>query len=283
MYIQATTETPGKIGISLLITSILLLGNHSVLASGQSSSSRSCDILVDWDYQVNWLQEPNDEGEIATLHHIHRYKVIFNPPFEQGEAPSAVSISSAHSNDLSGQIPVNLSYISAGGEVDIELDTEPEFGDKILVDFSSTESVCSRSVTVTNWNQPIDDHEITRETLWSLEGDESDEQSIEFEGRGWQKRTGQVLESNELGNGSLRMNTMNGENGVILDLDLDRIWLNESYDGNDLTSQDFEMQGNGTMFLSEGNSDGSPDEGFWAQISVTSALVNRSWSDESLT
>ena len=283
MYIQATTETPGKIGISLLITSILLLGNHSVLASGQSSSSRSCDILVDWDYQVNWLQEPNDEGEIATLHHIHRYKVIFNPPFEQGEAPSAVSISSAHSNDLSGQIPVNLSYISAGGEVDIELDTEPEFGDKILVDFSSTESVCSRSVKVTNWNQPIDDHEITRETLWSLEGDESDEQSIEFEGRGWQKRTGQVLESNELGNGSLRMNTMNGENGVILDLDLDRIWLNESYDGNDLTSQDFEMQGNGTMFLSEGNSDGSPDEGFSAQISVTSALVNRSWSDESLT
>ena len=79
------------------------------------------------------------------------------------------------------------------------------------------------------------------------------------------------------------MNTMNGTNGIILDLDLDRIWLNESYDGNNLISQDFEMLGNGSMFLSEGNSEESFEEGFSAQISVTRAVVNRSWNDGSLT
>tara|TARA_B100001113_G_scaffold353395_1_gene357548 strand:- start:50 stop:3151 length:3102 start_codon:yes stop_codon:yes gene_type:complete len=284
MYIRATTDKSSKIGVSILLISILLLSNHSSLASGQTSPSTSCEILVDWDYQVNWLEEPNDDNEIYKLNHIHRYKVIFDPPFDPGESPSSISVSSTHTIHSSGEtIPANVSYISAGGEVDIELDTEPEFQDKILVNFSSMESVCSRSVTVTNWNQPIDDHEITRETVWSLEGAESEEQSIEFEGRGWQKRTGPMLDSNELGNGSFRMNTMDGTNGIILDLDLDRIWLNESYDGNNLIYQDFEMLGNGSMYLTESDSEGSFDEGFSAQISVTRALVNRSWSEGSLT
>lgn len=284
MYNQVLTESPGKIGISILLTSILLFSNHSLLASGQAPPSTSCEILVDWDYHVDWLDEPNEEDEIYTLNHVHRYKVIFHPQFGLGESPSAISVSSSQVRHASGEnIPVNVSYISAGGEVDIELDTDPEFQDKILVNFSSTEALCSRTVSVTNWNQPIEDHEITRETLWSLEGTESEGQSIEFMGRGWQKRAGPILESNELGNGSLRMNTMNGTNGIILDLDLDRIWLNESYDGNNLISQDFEMLGNGSMFLSEGNSEESFEEGFSAQISVTRAVVNRSWNDGSLT
>ena len=284
MYNQVLTESPGKIGISILLTSILLFSNHSLLASGQAPPSTSCEILVDWDYHVDWLDEPNEEDEIYTLNHVHRYKVIFHPQFGLGESPSAISVSSSQVRHASGEnIPVNVSYISAGGEVDIELDTDPEFQDKILVNFSSTEALCSRTVSVTNWNQPIEDHEITRETLWSLEGTESEGQSIEFMGRGWQKRVGPILESNELGNGSLRMNTMNGTNGIILDLDLDRIWLNESYDGNNLISQDFEMLGNGSMFLSEGNSEESFEEGFSAQISVTRAVVNRSWNDGSLT
>ena len=190
MYNQASTDSSGKIGISILLTSILLFSNHSLLASGQVSPSTSCEILVDWDYQVDWLDEPNEEDEIYTLNHVHRYKVIFDPPFELGESPSAISVSSTHMRYSSGETtPVNVSHISAGGEVDIELETDPEFQDKILVNFSSTEAVCSRTVSVTNWNQPVEDHEITRETFWSLEGSESEEQSIEFMGRGWQKRT----------------------------------------------------------------------------------------------
>ena len=90
MYNQAPTDSFGKIGISILLTSILLFSNHSLLAAGQVSPSTSCEILVDWDYQVDWLDEPNEEDEIYTLNHVHRYKVIFDPPFELGESPSAI-------------------------------------------------------------------------------------------------------------------------------------------------------------------------------------------------
>jgi len=77
MYNQASTDTSGKIGISILLTSILLLSNHSLLASGQASPSTSCEILVDWDYQVDWLDEPNEEDEIYTLDHVHRDTRLF--------------------------------------------------------------------------------------------------------------------------------------------------------------------------------------------------------------
>ena len=111
---------------------------------------------------------------------------------------------------------------------------------------------------------------------------DSGNQNIDFEGRGWEKRQGDILESNELGNGSLQMNTMNGSNGIMLDLSLDRVWLNETYDGDELIAQDFEMIGNGTMVLREGYSEGDYEEGFTAEISVSSATINRSWQDLSL-
>ena len=282
MYIQGTAEKPSKIGISLFITSILLLSSHSLLASGQSSPSISCEILVDWDSQLKSLDEPNEEGQLYSIEHVHRYRVIFAPLFSPGTSPSGVSISASHVGILGEISPLNVSHISAGGEVDIVLESQPEFGDKIFVNFSSLESSCDRSVTVTNWNQPIEDHEITRETVWSLEGEDSGNQNIEFEGRGWQKRDGAILESNELGNGSLQMNTMNGSNGIILDLSLDRIWLNESYDGDELLSQDFEMLGNGSMTLSGGYSEDGFEEGFTAEISVSRASVNRSWNNGEL-
>ena len=39
------------------------------------------------------------------------------------------------------------------------------------------------------------------------------------------------LESNELGNGTLVLDMANGSQGAAIDLDLDRIWLNETYHG----------------------------------------------------
>ena len=63
---------------------------------------------------------------------------------------------------------------------------------------------------------------------------------------------------------------------------LDRVWLNETYDGDELRAQDFEMIGNGTMVLREGYSEGDYEEGFTAEISVSSAKVNRSWQDDEL-
>ncbi|MFL2979658.1 MAG: choice-of-anchor X domain-containing protein [Candidatus Thalassarchaeaceae archaeon] len=268
--------------LAILLTSILLLSMPSGMVSGQSPLIRECEILVDWDYQVNLLEEPDEEGQFFSVAYVHRYRVVFDPDFPPGSSPSGISIDASHIGLASEISPLNVSYISAGGEVDIELDSQPDFGDKILVNFSSSESTCTRSLFVTNWNQPIEDHEITRETVWSLVGADSENQNIDFEGRGWQKRQGSLLESNELGNGSLQMNTMNGLNGIILDLSLDRVWLNESYDGDELIAQDFEMVGNGSMVLKEGYSEGDYEEGFTAEISVSSATVNRSWQDDEL-
>ena len=268
--------------LAILLTLILLLSTPVSLVSGQPPVTKECDILVDWDSEVTWLDEVNEDGDYFSIGHVHRYRVVFEPPFSPGTSPSGVTVSASHINEIRDISPPNVSHISAGGEVDIELDSQPNFGDKILVNFSSMESSCSRSLTVTNWNQPIEDHEITRETVWSLEGEDSSDQNIDFEGRGWQKRDGAILESNELGNGSLQMNTMNGSNGIMLDLSLDRVWLNESYDGDELIAQDFEMLGNGTMILREGYSEDDYEEGFTAEISVSSASVNRSWRNGEL-
>tara|TARA_B100001094_G_scaffold50339_1_gene45835 strand:- start:874 stop:3966 length:3093 start_codon:yes stop_codon:yes gene_type:complete len=271
-----------KTKFAILLTSILLLSLPTSLVSGQSSVTNECEILVDWGSQVNWLEEPNEEGELFSVEHIHRYRVVFDPPFSPGTSPSGISINASHAGMTVDDNPLNVSHISAGGEVDIELESQPNFGDKIFVNFSSLESSCTRSFVVTNWNQPIEDHEITRETVWSLEGEDSGNQNIDFIGRGWQKREGATLESNELGNGSLQMNTMNGLNGIILDLSLDRVWLNETYDGDELLSQDFEMLGNGTMVLREGYSEEGYEEGFTAEISVSEASINRSWENGEL-
>ena len=65
-----------------------------------------------------------------------------------------------------------------------------------------------------------------------MEGGQTDtNQSILFEGRGWQKRTNSLLESNELGNGSLLLDLSDGGRTTTLSLDLSKVWLNESYDG----------------------------------------------------
>ena len=73
-----------------------------------------------------------------------------------------------------------------------------------------------------------------------------------------------------------------GSEMCIRDSSLDRVWLNETYDGDELIAQDFEMIGNGTMVLREGYSEGDYEEGFTAEISVSSATINRSWQDDEL-
>ena len=173
--------------------------------------------------------------------------------------------------------------LSAGGEVDITLSTEPVFGDSISISVVTGETSCSRDLAITNWNQPVADHEITRETTWSMEGAEQGN-GIDFEGRGWQKRTDSILESNELGNGTLTVDSMNGTEGLVLELNLDRIWLNETYDGVELLRQDFEMSGNGSLFLNtteEGENGES--NGFSADVQVNDVYVLRSWDEGELT
>ena len=128
-------------------------------------------------------------------------------------------------------------------------------------------------------NQPAADHEITRETTWSLENDGTGGSSLHFEGRGWQKRQGESLSSSELGNGTLVLDADTGVESIYLHLDLDRIWMNETYEGTEITRQIFEMHGTGALDF-QSNEEG---EGVDIEANVHEAYILRDWDNGVLT
>ncbi|MAS01550.1 MAG: hypothetical protein CMA42_05250 [Euryarchaeota archaeon] len=239
------------------------------------TTDRSCEILVDWDVQYNGF-ESNMSTEL-----IHRYIVNFEPTYVNGTSPGGVSIQAEHlRNGLDILSQEEITFVNAGGAIDIVLNSQPIFNDKIILFVGTSETSCTRELSITQWNQPISDHEVTRETTWSMEGGQTDtNQSILFEGRGWQKRTNSLLESNELGNGSLLLDLSDGVRTTTLSLDLSKVWLNESYDGSELITQDFEMLGSGSIFLS----DSEEGEGLLIEAQVKDAFIVRSWSENTLT
>lgn len=259
---------------AFVVLSMLAMCIPSSLALAQENQPTSCEILADWGQQWQW----SDEGD-SEISLIHRYRVVFDPPFSNGSSPTDVNATIHHSRGESEISVANTSVFVAGGEIDIILEEKPQFGDSISISVQSTESSCSRSLNITNWNQPISDHEITRETHWSLSGMEGNEQGITFDGRGWQKRTGSILESNELGNGTLFLDMSNESEGAVIDLELDMIWLNESYDGTELMRQDFEMMGSGGLVIN--TTDGG--EGATINADVNEAYVLRSYQDGKVT
>tara|TARA_B100001564_G_scaffold159708_1_gene134283 strand:- start:629 stop:3520 length:2892 start_codon:yes stop_codon:yes gene_type:complete len=212
---------------------------------------------------------------------IHRYIVNFEPTYVNGTSPGGVSIQAEHlRNGLDILSQEEITFVNAGGAIDIVLNSQPIFNDKIILFVGTSETSCTRELSITQWNQPISDHEVTRETTWSMEGGQTDtNQSILFEGRGWQKRTNSLLESNELGNGSLLLDLSDGVRTTTLSLDLSKVWLNESYDGSELITQDFEMLGSGSIFLS----DSEEGEGLLIEAQVKDAFIVRSWSENTLT
>tara|TARA_B100000287_G_C20674718_1_gene794774 strand:+ start:6970 stop:10023 length:3054 start_codon:yes stop_codon:yes gene_type:complete len=245
------------------------------LAAADDESHRSCRILVDWDEEIAVSEGGEYDSSI-----LHRYRTVFEPPFSNGSSPIVSEVAVNHiRNGANILTTMDVSSISAGGEVDVTLTTTPEFGDAISISVTTTDSSCSRALEITNWNQPIMDHEVTRETDWSMSGVDGS-QGISFDGRGWQKRTGEVLESNELGNGSLFLDFLNGTEGAIISLDLDSIWLNETYFSTDLIQQDFEMLGSGWISLGV-NPD--PDSNAQIQADIDDARVLRSFSDGKIT
>ena len=262
--------------LAILVT--LLLSTQASLVLAEEETQTTCTVLVDWDVEEHW-----DGGWNVTYDVLHRYLVTFEPPFTGGETPTSVTVSvEQYRDDVQIADDSNASFISAGGEIDIIIDTEPEFADTVHVSVTTAEAVCSREISITRWNQPMADHEITRETTWTMEGMEGDD-SIDFEGRGWQKRTGDILESNELGNGTLMLDSMDGTQGLMLMFNLDTIWLNETYDGVELLSQDFEMRGDGSLFLNTTEEDEEGSSGFSVDVDVHEVLVLRSWNEGSST
>ncbi len=175
----------------------------------------------------------------------------------------------------------------------IELDTELAWNDSIsiTVTINSHDGVLlgspiavERIFVVGSWNQPMADHEVTTTTAWSLEQDYQTEEGNQsfilfFEGNGWQQRIGEVLNSYELGNGTLTTSETTDNSTTILDLDFESFWKNETVTSGVLSSQVIQAQGSGDIILQ------LEEDGLITTINgtVVDALLNRSNIDGTVT
>ena len=205
---------------------------------GNDSDSRTCIIHADWG--TFW----SDAGEQIR----HAYRVQFYPALPLAVDPSNVDVIVTHLNDTGIHVGTS-SYLTAGGVIDIQMTHPPSFGDDISISVETSEASCERSFEVTMWNQPVMDHEITRETSWSLTSG-VDGTALSVTGRGWQQRSDLNLEANELGNGTIRLMLNDQDREIDINLDIQRAWLNESWNGTDLSSQEFQLEGSGTIRMS---------------------------------
>ncbi|MDG1533801.1 MAG: hypothetical protein P8Q35_05130 [Candidatus Thalassarchaeaceae archaeon] len=260
---------------ALLLSLMILAPMSGMVGADEGEPERTCTVLVDWD--SDWISA---DGLNWSYGIIHRYRVEFEPAFVNGTSPSAVTVDLSHIRDsvIIGT-EADSSFVVAGGEIDITLDNQPEFLDEVDITVVTSEATCFRHLDMTMWNQPAADHEITRETTWSLESNDENASSLYFEGRGWQKRIGESLSSSELGNGSLFLNADTGTEKIQLDLELDHVWMNETYEGIDITRQIFEMRGSGSLsfYSDDGNDNVS------IQADVYEAYILRDWENGILT
>jgi hypothetical protein len=157
------------------------------------------------------------------------------------------------------------------------------FGDEIVItayDSTTDQLLASRLVQVTVWNQPLADHEITVTTDWTLrhimDNVTTNEYLLDFTGQGWQARSDGVLIHDELGSGNLTIDETSEDGAnIYLVLNLNRIWLNETMEGSELTSQIFEMAGTGNMTVTSENE----GENTTIEASVVDSYILRSMVD----
>jgi len=245
---------------AFIITAMLLLMMPLSSISGQTNEEDRCNIVVDWSNGTN--------SEHAYI--INNWTLINGTDTE---------IHWSHQNN-SGATMDNGSILPNWNENEtnarIVLPTSINLGDSISIDVSTsqTEIHCSRTIEITYWNQPINDHEITRTTTWMLQqsGDSGEEYELEFTGRGWQLREGNQLESNELGSGNLSIISDDGDTRIETEINLDRVWLNESMTGIEFDQQQFEMFGNGSMFFILNDDVGTETI---AEINISDSYITR--------
>ena len=239
---------------------MLLLMMPLSTISGQVSEEPECSIIVDWTNGIN---------------SEHAY--IINNWTSINQTQTAVNWShQSEEGMIIGNGTISPSWNENDSHGRIILPTSINLGDSISIDVSTsgTESFCSRTIDITYWNQPINDHEITRTTTWMLQQttDDNQEYELEFTGRGWQLRNGIHLESNELGSGNLSIISDDGETRIETEINLDRVWLNESMTGIELNQQQFEMFGNGSMFFILMDEIGSETI---AEINISDSYITR--------
>ena len=233
---------------STLFGIILMLTVAFSPLAGAQTSSVSATILTEW------VDDGNDNI-------THGYRIVLSESLSFAELDElAVTISH---EDVDGNPIGNWAMDWTGGnntELGLTVNSTLDWKDEITVEVwqngccSPSSLIGSRTLQVTIWNEPLSDHEITRVTNWNLIQNSvnftaSESWNLTFTGQGWQQRIGDILESNELGSGTLSIeeSTEGGTGTVAILLWLDTVWLNETVNGMDLQSQIFEMRGNGTI------------------------------------
>jgi hypothetical protein len=170
--------------------------------------------------------------------------------------------------------------------LDLQLNTTLEWSDSISISVSITDYdgqelveplVTTRQFEVGTWNQPMDDHEIMLQTTWMLDQSYTNEEGeqgfyLDFAGQGWQERTGNLVNSWELGEGNISFLESTGNDSTNLSLVLNSIWKNETIESGILNAQIFEAIGSGQL-LSITNEDNVTTTIF---VDVVNAELNRS-------
>ena len=243
-----------------------------------SPLTASAQISTTGEPEINALWILDENGNNA-----HAYRITFydNSSFD-------IELDIVHLRDgtqLETYETMQWSSIDSRRVVDVFVNTSLEWGDQVTVtvDVNGVDGqiiptvTSSREMDIGTWNQPMDDHEIMLSTIWDLDQSYENEEGeqgffLNFEGQGWQKREGQILNSWELGNGSLV--TIESTNGSTnnLSLILESIWKNETIVGGVLTTQIFDARGYGVLNLVD--DDGETQTHILANVS--DAWLNRS-------
>ena len=222
--------------LALLTFSISLSSMSAYGQINEFDEHRACEITADWNASLD------EEDQVIVG---HSYRVNFQPPLPTSVDPTNVDVSATHIDGNSQQIGTHTVLV-AGGAIDIQMSNAPKFGDTIVIDVQSSEASCNRSFDVSVWNQPTSDHEITRETSWSLQS--NDEAAyLEVNARGWQQRQQSILNANELGNGTIQLLFENDGRSIELGLEITNAWINESWSESELLRQNFQLRGSGII------------------------------------
>ena len=261
---------------SVLLVCMLLLAPMSLMVSAQDSPSVS--ITTDWTSD-------------SALSNEHAYILAF-----ADSSAHDYDVTIEHfrdSVDLSPSIQTTFLENTPVLTARIVLDTNLAWNDSVSISIAinghdgntlPAPIVVERLFTVGSWNQPMADHEVTTTTAWSLEQNYQTEDGNQsfmllFEGNGWQQRIGEVLNSYELGNGTLTTSENTENSTTIFDLDFESFWKNETVTSGVLTSQVIQARGTGDIILQ------LEEDGLVTTVNgtVVDALLNRSNIDNVVT
>ena len=222
MFNNKNTESRRKTFILALIFIFV-----SLAPIVQSEETLSVSIQVDWTvesssneilnkYKLKFDRTPTgNELDNLVVEYLHKSKD--NQIISTGNVSWSDGLESFGGTDYGFTINTTLSY-----EDNID----------ISVNLNDTE-IESRSIVVTRWNQPLADHEVTISTEWKVDQTYDDENGTQsyvlfFDGRGWQQRIGNELQSHELGNGTIQVIESTLDSSTNLSLLLSHVWRNET-------------------------------------------------------